>query len=87
MNIISNKIINIASIFVLFLLLAVSLSSAYHDSVPAGQHVMPNGQLMNNADMMSSNEKAKSSILFILLFVAVIGIALWWVMRSNKNVN
>ena len=86
------KIINKKGMILVFLtgllvLLTSFLVSGYHDSVPAGQHMMPNGQLMNNADMMSPNEKAKSSLWFILLFVAVIGIVLWWMANSNKKVN
>jgi hypothetical protein len=74
----------------ILVLLFGSFAEAHHDSAPQGQHVMPNGQLMNDQDMGAGNVAASpksplSGLWFIVGFLGLFVLAIWLLARSTRK--
>lgn len=68
------------------IVLLTSLTQAHHDGMPQGQHVMPNGQIMNaDGTVASQNNPFPVGIWAVLGFLVLFAIGIWFLSRSTRN--
>lgn len=82
--------LNVSLCFAILILLFGSFVEAHHDSAPKGQHVMPNGQIMNDQDMIAGNapisqKSSFSGLWFIVGFLGLFVLAIWLLARNTRK--
>jgi NADH:ubiquinone oxidoreductase subunit 6 (subunit J) len=72
--------------FLLNIMLLTSLIQAHHDRMPQGQHVMPNGQIMNaDSTLVSQKNTFPIGIWVFLGFLVLLAIGIWFLSKSTRN--
>lgn len=78
--------ITISVCFVALVLFFSVVVQAHHEGMPQGQHVMPNGQVMNADGTIASQERTFPIGIWVVIgFLVFFGLVIWFLSKSTRR--